>query len=235
MFASILLFGNSFTARQAELPAALTGAWLSTGQTGEQVLIFVDGYVTHTSYSFDRKQFIATRGGTCEATGDKLNINFEFSTPNKDEVGTKASYPYSIKNGVLTTGMGGNSTTWARLDEGKGALAGNWQITGRVQNGKMNEMRPGARKTIKILSGTRFQWAAINTETKEFSGTGGGKYTFANGKYTEHIEFFSRDSSRVGASLTFDGAVESGKWIHKGLSSRGEPIHEVWSRPSLAK
>ncbi|RYY28587.1 MAG: membrane or secreted protein [Chitinophagaceae bacterium] len=230
---SILVFGNSFTSRYADLPSTLKGAWQSTDQSGEQVLIFVDNYVTHTSYSLNGKKFLATRGGTCDAAGDKLNIGFEFSTPNKDEVGTKASYSYSIKNNVLTTGMGGKTTTWKRLDDGSGALAGNWQITGRVQNGTMNEMRPGARKTIKILSGTRFQWAAINTETKEFSGTGGGKYSFENGKYTEHIEFFSRDSSRVGASLSFDGAVENGKWIHKGLSSRGEPIHEVWSRPSL--
>lgn len=65
----------------------------------------------------------------------------------------------------------------------------------------MVSMRPGARKTIKILSGTRFQWAAINSETGEFFGTGGGNYTFKDGKYTENIEYFSRDASRVGASL----------------------------------
>ena len=124
------------------------------------------------------------------------------------------------------------ASVWTRLDDGTGALAGNWQITGRMQGDKMNEMRPGARKTIKILSGSRFQWAAINTETKEFSGSGGGNYTFKDGKYTENIEFFSRDSSRVGASLSFEGSVENGKWIHKGMSSRGEKIHEVWTRPS---
>ena len=52
--------------------------------------------------------------------------------------------------------------------------------------------------------------------------------TFENGKYTEHIEFFSRDSSRVGASLGFDGKIENGAWHHSGLSSRGEPIYEIW-------
>jgi hypothetical protein len=71
---------------------------------------------------------------------------------------------------------------------------------------------------------------AINTETKEFFGTGGGTYTFINGKYTENIEFFSRDSTRVGASLTFDGSVSGYVWTHKGLSSRGDPIHEEWTR-----
>ena len=82
---------------------------------------------------------------------------------------------------------------------------------------------------MKILSGTRFQWIAYNTETKEFLGTGGGTYTTDNGKYTENIEFFSRDDSRVGASLEFDYEVKDGKWHHKGESSKGDPIYEIWS------
>ena len=55
-------------------------------------------------------------------------------------------------------------------------------------------------------------------------------YEFANGKYTEHIEFFSRDSSRVGASLSFVGKLENGEWHHSGLSSTGEKISETWGR-----
>jgi len=93
----------------------------------------------------------------------------------------------------------------------------------------------GPRKTLKILSGTRFQWAAINPETKQFSGTGGGTYTFENGKYTENIEFFSRDNSRVGASLTFDGEVSGDKWKHSGNSSTGNPIAEIWTRERSGK
>ena len=83
---------------------------------------------------------------------------------------------------------------------------------------------------MKILSGTRFQWIAYNTETKEFLGTGGGTYTTEAGKYTENIEFFSRDSSRVGASLSFDFSLENGDWRHKGKSSKGDPIDEVWTK-----
>ena len=85
------------------------------------------------------------------------------------------------------------------------------------------------RKTMKILSGTRFQWIAYNTETKQFMGTGGGHYTTENGTYTEHIEFFSRDNSRVGAALAFKFERINNDWHHSGLSSRGDPIYEVWS------
>ena len=94
----------------------------------------------------------------------------------------------------------------------------------------MIPMKPGARKTIKILSATHFQWIAINTETGEFFGTGGGNYSFKDGKYTENIEFFSRDPNRVGASLSFNAELKEGDWHHSGLSSKGDKIYEVWSR-----
>jgi hypothetical protein len=223
--------GNSF--KNDDFQAGkLAGAWqLQEGQQ-EEVLIFIDNYCTHTSYSVSAKKFYATRGGPYQQANDKINLKFEFSTPKKEEVGKSQSFSAIVDgNDRLTTDINGKKATWKRLDDGTGALAGNWQITGRMQGDKMNVMKPGARKTIKILSGTRFQWAAINTETAEFSGTGGGKYSFQGGKYTEHIEFFSRDSSRVGASLVFDGAIENGKWIHRGLSSKGDKIHEEWSRP----
>ncbi len=100
-----------------------------------------------------------------------------------------------------------------------------------MRNGTLGTPRSAdnPRKTMKILSGTRFQWIAYNVETKEFMGTGGGTYTTTNGKYTENIDFFSRDNSRVGASLEFDFEIKGNDWHHKGFSSKGDPMHEIWS------
>src|SRR5690606_9122586 len=128
------------------------------------------------------------------------------------------------------TDLSGMHATWKRVDANEGPIAGVWRITGRKQDDKMGQMPLRDRRTLKILSGTRFQWVAINIGTGEFSGTGGGTYTFENGKYTENIEFFSRDNSRVGASLSFDGKIEDGDWHHSGLSSTGNPIYEIWSK-----
>jgi hypothetical protein len=112
-----------------------------------------------------------------------------------------------------------------------GKLAGAWLITGRYKNGEVSKITPGVRRTMKILSGTRFQWIAYNVETKEFFGTGGGKYTTVQGKYTETIEFFSRDQSRVGMSLGFDYSLTpEGDWRHSGKSSKGDPIDEIWTQ-----
>src|SRR5690606_10095798 len=121
----------------------------------------------------------------------------EFNSTDKAQVGKTINFKVGIHNNILISNIINDNKEWKQIDDNKGALAGLWVITGREQNGVMNKMTPGERKTIKILSGTRFQWAAINTGTGEFFGTGGGNYSFENGIYTENIEFFSRDSTRV--------------------------------------
>lgn len=99
-----------------------------------------------------------------------------------------------------------------------------------MREGEMQAMRQGPRKTIKMITGTRFQWAAFNPDTKQFSGTGGGTAEMKDGKYIEHIEFFSRNADRIGATLSFDYKVDGDKWGHSGKSSAGNPIREIWTR-----
>src|SRR5690606_22211081 len=100
-----------------------------------------------------------------------------------------------------------------------------------MQDGKLTEIhQKGERKTLKLLVGGHFQWIAFDPSIKGFYGTGGGIYKFENGKYIETIQFFSRDNSRVGASLSFDGEIKNGDWYHSGLSSKGDPIHEIWRK-----
>jgi hypothetical protein len=44
------------------------------------------------------------------------------------------------------------------------------------------------------------------------------------------VEFFSRDPQRVGRSLTFDYELKNGDWHHRGQSSTGNKIYEIWTR-----
>lgn len=213
-----------------DLQSSIKGAWSSTQGTITNTVVFQDGYFSFSSFDMPNKKFIRTFGGTCSESGGQLHANIEFDTENKENVGAHSHYPVSVSGNSLTLNISGSNNSWTRVDNGTGELAGNYRITGRMNNGAIQEIPLRARKTLKLISGTRFQWMAINTETKEFSGTGGGTYSFKDGKYTENIEFFSRDSSRVGASLSFEGSVDNKVWTHKGLSSRGEPIHEIWTR-----
>lgn len=206
------------------------GAWKSTSGEVTSVLLITATWFTVTDY--DSQRFISSYGGSWKQAGDaQVDVTIHFNTANASQVGKNSTVPVGMENGqLITNGPGGEKQEWTRIDDGSGPLAGSWQITSRETEGKMKAIPNGARRTMKILTGTRFQWVAINQETGEFFGSGGGTYTFENGTYTEKIEFFSRDSSRVGASLSFKGSVNGNNWDHSGKSSKGDPIHEIWTR-----
>lgn len=212
-------------------PAAptLDGAWRQTNAPAGQtvVLTLADGYAMETA--FEPSRFLGSRGGPVRVEGSSLGLNVEFDTRDSARVGQTETQPMTLGAARLTLGQ----ATFERLDEpsAQNPLAGLWRITGREgENGQVNAMQRGDRKTLKLLTGTRFQWAAINPKTKQFSGTGGGTYTLKEGKYTETIDFFSRDNSRVGRSLNFDCEIKSDQWFHRGQSSTGGKVSEVWSR-----
>ncbi len=231
----LVVFLLTFTATKGTIAQSnrtgLTGAWQIKEADKEQVLVFQDGFFFHTVYNKGEKRFLYSRGGTYTHNADALNCTISFNSAHKEEVGKQFSTKYAINGAKADFSINGEKQNWQRLDDSSAPLAGVWRITSRMQDGKLTPIhQTGTRQTYKLLTGTRFQWAAIDPGKKEFSGTGGGTYTFRNGKYTEAIEFFSRDSTRVGASLTFDGKLENGEWHHSGKSSKGDPIYEVWSR-----
>lgn len=228
-----------YAASFAENP--LVGAWEIVQYNGEKpasrtVQIFSRNYFMSTNYSLENKVFESSMGGFYEMQGGTVSLAIDYHTQDTSMIGQSFSFKVKSAEDQTATWKGKIkeekvTAIYKRIDAGDSPLAGAWSIGRRVgQTGEMREMTPGPRKTVKILSGTRFQWTAMNTETKEFFGTGGGTYSLKDGVYTENIEFFSRDSTRVGASLSFEGKVEGDEWFHSGQSSRGLPINEVWIR-----
>jgi hypothetical protein len=226
-----ILFAGALVAVSLAHGQSLTGAWRSTTGDEETVLIFAAQHFSRATYNRAAKTFTSTEGGSSVANRSTLTWEYEFNTLAPEKIGAPEIWKFQLKQDVLTlTNEAGTKAIFQRVDAGApGALAGAWLITGRVTDKGMQSITPGARKTMKILSGTRFQWIAYNSETKEFFGTGGGTYTSENGKYTETIEFFSRDNSRVGMQLSFDFSLPEGNWRHSGKSSKGDPIDEVWT------
>ncbi len=209
----------------------LEGAWQSGPDENHIVMIVAGKYFSASAYNKKTGAYIGTFGGTWRVEKNQFIEIHEFNTINPEMIGTEQKSEVSLKGDKLTFKTKERNETFTRIDDGKpGALAGAWLITGRVTDNELQKMTPGARRTMKILSGTRFQWIAYNVETKEFFGTGGGTYTTADGKYTENIEVFSRDNSRVGASLEFNFSIEDGDWHHSGKSSKGDLINEVWTK-----
>jgi len=212
---------------------SLTGAWernhvSENGTDLKSVVIFSDGFQAISTYESKTGKFIYSNGGTWKLEGNNMTETVEFDTKNSERVGSKVKFQINLNNNSLS--IIGSEMEFKKIDDGSpGNLSGAWLMSGRVRNGQKqlrDTNRP--RKTMKILSGTRFQWIAYNTETKKFMGTGGGTYTTKNGNYNENIEFFSRDNSKSGLKLKFDYEIIDNQWNHKGFSSKGDPLHEIW-------
>jgi len=212
---------------------SLIGAWernhvSENGTDLKSVVIFSDGFQAISTYESKTGKFIYSNGGTWKLEGNNMTETVEFDTKNSERVGSKVKFQINLNNNSLS--IIGSEMEFKKIDDGSpGNLSGAWLMSGRVRNGQKqlrDTNRP--RKTMKILSGTRFQWIAYNTETQKFMGTGGGTYTTKNGNYNENIEFFSRDNSKSGLKLKFDYEIIDNQWNHKGFSSKGDPLHEIW-------
>lgn len=190
-----------------------------TNQNGKRVthrILMDQSYLVETQFVSDPPEFILTRGGFYSKEGEAFIVNFEFNS-NFEKDG--------IKQLVMN-----RSKDWTKTSKKTMDLNGKWLMAGRMTDqGQQRRDISRPRKTMKFLLDGYFQWIAFNTETLDFFGSGGGYYTTENGKYTEHIEYFSRDNSRVGAVLPFEYILKGSDWHHQGFSSKGDPMHEIWS------
>lgn len=208
------------------------GAWTASNGT-DHLLLIKDGYASYTQYDQANKRFLVTMGGpvNIDISGKNISIQLQYHSADKAQVGKLVTM--QVDNGMQTVEVSMppyEAGTLLRQENADANLAGNYRITQIMREGQMNELPLRARRTLKLLTSNYFQWIAFNLDNGEFSGTGGGTYSFKNNVYTENITFFSRDSSRVGMSLSFSDTLRGTDWIHSGKTSRGEPLYEVWSR-----
>ena len=186
-----------------------------TDETIERLIIDSE-YLVVTEFNKTSGAFVKSYGGYYEIVGDSYQVSLEFNSDFEKD---------SIKSIELT-----KDNNWRNISKPKSMLQGKWVMSGRYNNGEFRTRDTNLpRKTMKVLINGFFQWIAFNTETFRFSGSGGGEYEAVDGKYIEKIQYFSRDDSRVGAELDFNYEVKEGNWHHSGLSSKGNPINEVWT------
>ncbi len=223
-----LLVGFSPSEQQAINPA---GAWEQQVEAGQTTLIFSDQVFASATYHIGERKFISSWGGSYRMDGDQLVITCEWNSLDTGKVGKELRFKLSKQSGKLK--IDGLPGVWQAVDDGKpGELAGAWIITGTYTNDVVAKRKSPffPRRTMKILSGKRFQWIAYNLVTKQFIDTGGGMYTTANGKYTESISFFTKTAESVGKTLSFDYSFVDGDWRHKGQKSTGGVMDECWTR-----
>lgn len=214
-------------ALQAQIPS---GIYVSdTGNERHELKIDGD-YMIYNIYKTSPATFIKTVGGFFTTDSDVLKVTLEFNSDYEKDKLKQLEIPFTIDNELLTLNDE-PSLVFLKLESLQQDLDGQWLFATRgPDTGQERRGEENPRKTLKFLMDGHFQWIAYHTETMRFSGTGGGSYTAENGVYTENIEFFSRDNSRVGASLNFNYEIKGNDWHHTGKNSKGEPMYEIWAK-----
>ena len=226
---TIILISTSANAQN------IIGSWerihsSNDGKELKSIVIFTESHQSISIIENKTGKLIHSNGGTWSLDGNTMTEVVEFDTDNPERVGSSVVFDIELNNNYLKI-VGSDRKFFRNDDGGPGELNGAWLMSSRIRNGVMQKRETNRpRKTMKILSGTRFQWIAYDTSKKTFIATGGGTYTTKNGIYTENIEFFSRDISRVGMKLEFEYSLKDGNWNHKGFSSRGKAISEIWTK-----
>ncbi len=188
-------------------------------------------YFIYTIYSSNPAKFIKTIGGFYKIDDDVLRANLEFNSNFKTDGINTVQWPISQKPNALICTIDGNTFEFTKQAPLEQDLDGMWMFGTRgPDTGQERRGDCCPRKTLKFLVDGQFQWIAYNTEDMRFSGSGGGSYVAKNNKYTENIQYFSRDNSRVGASLVFNYTLKGKDWHHTGKNSKGEPMYEIWMR-----
>lgn len=164
----------------------LQGAWersyrSESGDSLRQVVIFADGYQASAIYHATDGTFVETNGGGWLLDGNIMTEFIEFHSTKPELVNTEVTFEVRIAESEIE--ITDRNLVYHRIDDGTpGELQGAWLMSGRVRDGETQYRDTSQpRKTMKILSGTRFQWIAYHTEDRTFLGTGGGSYTTQNG------------------------------------------------------
>lgn len=213
------------------------GVYRAALETGEDAVLHYelklsDTYAVVVEFETGPARFIKTYGGFYTQQDGVLRIDLEFNSDFPADGKKAYELPFSRGQGGLVVNFEATSgVVLEALAPLKQDLDGSWLFAARgPDTGQERRGEASSRKTLKYLQNGTFQWIAYDTADMGFHGTGGGSYTAEDGKYTEHIEYFSRDDSRVGATLSFDYVLKGNDWYHTGKSSKGDPMFEIWAR-----
>jgi hypothetical protein len=196
-------------------------------------------YFIYNEYENNPPRFTKTMGGFTQientASGKLLVVLLEFNSDYPKDSIRQLSIPIKMVGENLQLNWFQELMLKPVKTESQD-LDGEWLFATRgPDTGQKRRGEESTRKTLKFLKDGSFQWIAYDTDSFRFSGTGGGSYTAKNGVYTEQIEFFSKDDTRVGAQLKFNYELQGNDWHHTGNNSKGEPMYEIWSKRQIIK
>ncbi len=211
-----------------------SGVYISDTENIRHEVKIHDNYFVYSTYKTSPPEFIRTLGGFAQientTVGQQLIVLLEFNSEYERDSIRQLSIPTKMEGETLHLNWFKKLKLTA-LKNTEQDLDGAWLFASRgPDKGQERRGEANSRKTLKYLQDGRFQWIAYDTNNLDFKGTGGGNYTSKDGVYMENIEYFSKDNTRVGASLQFQYEVTGNDWHHTGKNSKGKPMYEIWSK-----
>ena len=186
------------------------------------VMIVADNYLVATTYTL-KGRYIGLSIQKWTRNDMVVDLEVEYDSDFPEDPGYKTQIELEFWADRLTF-LGSSTMIWTRIDEGTPEeLAGAWMIKNVEESGS-------GRNTLKMLSGTRFQWIDYDPQSGELFGTAAGTYTAIDGKYIEKIEMFLHDTSKVGVSLGYDFQLVNNQWNYSGIGIDGREISEKLER-----
>lgn len=218
----------------------LNGAWRLVEKNNqpvenEAIKLFSNTYFTYAAYDKATGEFTEASGGTYSLNKLSYKEYLDIDSNEPEHSGQTVEYLNVLEEDqlILTNLKTGAKEKWVRFDKADNyQMAFCWRIHKKKDQGDTGwrtiAYRP--RKTLKMLTNSRYQVLALNSETGQFVGSSGGRWTGEDDTYIEHVEFFSKDQTNVGRSLEFKRAFVEGLWLHTGKTTKGEDMMEKWHR-----
>ncbi|WP_019039151.1 hypothetical protein [Psychroflexus tropicus] len=213
----------------------LNGAWEKVkNHSNDQrtIKLYSDAYFTSSTYLGSTGEFVSASGGVYSLSSSDYIENYEINSESRAVTGTYLNFHYEVQNDTLylSDKNSRNEEVWVKIDTADKENVTCWKIHQAFRDSKWLTIEDKPRKTLKMLTDNYYQILALNSQTGEFFGSSGGKWTQDDDKHNEIIQFFSKNPEMVGDTLSFKKQISEGIWNHNGKSSKGEYIQERWKR-----
>ena len=226
----VLIFNYSIS-----YPQQLNGAWEKVrNHSSDQrtIKLYSDNYFTSSTYLESTGEFVSATGGVYTLSNSDYIESYEINSNSRAVTGSYLNFDYQVKNDTLTLNNKNsrNKEVWVRIDAADQENVTCWKIHQAFRDSKWQTIEDKPRKTLKMLTNNYYQILALNSQTGEFFGSSGGRWTEEDDMHNEIISFFSKNPKMVGDTLSFKKEISEGIWNHNGKSSEGDYIQERWKR-----
>jgi hypothetical protein len=115
----------------------------------------------------------------------------------------------------------------------KAALVGTWRLVS-YNYGDQGDLKPApaGMVALKHITPGYFEWVRYDAQTKQATGTAGGRWILAGDSYTETVEYGFGGAYDVVKEQdhSFKITVEGDRLSQKGKLNNGLAINEIWER-----